>query len=284
MSNKIQKEFIKFQQSELDGSEIYKRLANYAKTDKNRAILSEMAKEEYNHYSFIINYTGKNLKPNRCKIFFTTLLCRILGLTFVLKMMERDEGMTSNIYLQYPQLEAFSSTEDEHEEKLLDMIDETRLKYMGSVVLGLNDALVEFTGALAGFTLALNNTGLIALTGSITGIAGALSMSSSEYFSNKAEGGDKHPLRAAIYTGLSFLITVLALISPFIWISTPIFALMVMIIIAILIIAIFNFYYAVVRGETFRKRFGEMAIISFSIAGLSFIIGYLLKLFTGIEA
>lgn len=26
---------------------------------------------------------------------------------------------------------------------------------MGSVVLGLNDALVEFTGALAGFTLAL---------------------------------------------------------------------------------------------------------------------------------
>ena len=50
---------------------------------------------------------------------------------------------------------------------------------MGSVVLGLNDELVEFTGALAGFTLALSDHRLIALTGSITGIAAALSMASS---------------------------------------------------------------------------------------------------------
>ena len=51
-----------------------------------------------------------------------------------------------------------------------------RLEYMGSVVLGLNDALVEFTGALAGFTLALSDSRLTALTGSITGIAAALSI------------------------------------------------------------------------------------------------------------
>lgn len=62
-----------------------------------------------------------------------------------------------------------------------------RLSYMSSVVLGLNDALVEFTGALAGFTLALNEPRLVALTGSITGVAAALSMAASEYLSTKSD-------------------------------------------------------------------------------------------------
>ena len=39
------------------------------------------------------------------------------------------------------------------------------------MVLDLNDALVELTGALAGRTLALENTKLISLTSLITGVA-----------------------------------------------------------------------------------------------------------------
>ena len=42
------------------------------------------------------------------------------------------------------------SREEEHERELIALIDEERLRDMGSVVLGLNDALVEFTGMLAG--------------------------------------------------------------------------------------------------------------------------------------
>ena len=45
------------------------------------------------------------------------------------------------------------------------MLDEERLRYIGSVVLGLNDALIELTGALAGLTLALQNTQLNLLLG-----------------------------------------------------------------------------------------------------------------------
>ena len=52
---------------------------------------------------------------------------------------------------------------------------------MGSVVLGLNDALVEFVGMLAGLTFALQNTQIIAVAGLITGVAASLSMGSSEY-------------------------------------------------------------------------------------------------------
>lgn len=285
MDSQTQRIFLKFQQNEIDGSEIYRRLASFTKSDTNRKILLEMSEEEFRHYQFIINYTGTKLKFNKWKVFSISFLAWLLGLTFVLKMMEIDEGLSSEVYKKYPQMESFSSVEAEHEAKLLELIDEDRLRYMGSIVLGLNDALVEFTGALAGFTLALNSSGLIALTGSITGIAAALSMSSSEYLSTKSENDpNKHPLQAAIYTGIAYFFTVIALIAPFIWIKHSIMALLLTLIIAILIIAVFNFYYSVVRGESFRKRFGEMAIISFSIAALSFVIGYLLKLFTGINA
>ena len=165
------------------------------------------------------------------------------------------------------------------------MINEERLEYMGSVVLGLNDALVEFTGALAGFTLALNDSKLIALTGSITGIAAALSMASSEYLSTKSDKDPgKHPVKAAIYTGIAYVITVVALVAPFVLISSPVIALCVMLMMALLIIAFFNYYYSVARNESFKRRFTEMAALSFSVAAISFLIGYLLKTFTGIEA
>ena len=52
---------------------------------------------------------------------------------------------------------------------------------------------------------------------------------------------------------------------------------------ALLIIAVFNYYYAVVRSESFKRRFSEMAIISLGIAAISFGIGYALRIFTGIE-
>ena len=118
-----------------------------------------------------------------------------------------------------------ANEEEVHEQKLIGLINEERLEYMGSVVLGLNDALVEFTGALAGFTLALSDSRLIALTGSITGIAAALSMASSEYLSTKSEGGEtKHPIKAAIYTGIAYIITVVALVAPFILIENVLIA------------------------------------------------------------
>jgi VIT1/CCC1 family predicted Fe2+/Mn2+ transporter len=56
------------------------------------------------------------------------------------------------------------------------MIEEERLEYVGAMILGLNDALVELSGSLAGFTLALQDSKLVAMVGMITGIAAALSM------------------------------------------------------------------------------------------------------------
>lgn len=281
-------DFLFFQEDEITSSIVYAKLAHIVKDSENKKTLLQIAAEEKAHYEILKRHTGKEVAPNRWRIFKYYWLARILGLTFAIKLMEKEEKDAQEVYArypEYPELEKLGRDEEVHEQKLIGLINEERLEYMGSVVLGLNDALVEFTGALAGFTLALSNAHLIALTGSITGIAAALSMASSEYLSTKSEDGDsKHPVKAAVYTGIAYIITVVALVAPFIFIENVLVALGLMLVMALTIIALFNYYYAVARGESFKKRFLEMAILSFTVAGISFLIGYALKTLTGIDA
>lgn len=281
-------EFTRFQRNEITESIVYERLATIEKSEANRKVLLQIAAEERAHYHILKKHTAIEVLPEKKRIFKYYWLARILGITFAIKLMESGEKSAHHNYTQYtdyPDLQRLAREEEVHEEQLIGLINEERLGYMGSVVLGLNDALVEFTGALAGFTLALSDSKLIALTGSITGIAAALSMASSEYLSTKSEGGEgKRPVKAAIYTGIAYLITVVSLVAPFILIGNVLVALGVMLMMALIIIALFNYYYSVARGESFRKRFTEMAVLSFTVAGISFLIGYALKTFTGIEA
>jgi VIT1/CCC1 family predicted Fe2+/Mn2+ transporter len=288
IDEKTKREIIRFQIDEISASEIYSRLALLEKDIANKKVLENIAEEESCHYDALRKFSGESVKANKLKVWFFIKCARILGLTFGLKLMELAERSGSADYRVYeyiPELKKMAQEEDAHEERLINMINEERLEYMGSVVLGLNDALVEFTGALAGFTLALGDAKLIALTGSITGIAAALSMASSEYLSTKSEAAEgKHPVKAAIYTGIAYIITVAVLVAPFVFLKNVLLALGIMLFMALVIIAIFNFYYSVARSESFKKRFLEMAILSFTVAGISFFIGYLLKTFTGISA
>ena len=283
INEKTRKALLRFQQNEITESLLYAQLAAIEKDPSNKEVLLQIANDEKGHYTILKKYTGQEISPNKLRITKYYWLARILGITFAIKLME---GSEESSYDEYPDLQQIARDEDEHEQRLIALINEERLEYMGSVVLGLNDALVEFTGALAGFTLALSDSRLIALTGSITGIAAALSMASSEYLSTKSENGNengKHPVKASIYTGIAYIFTVVALVAPFIFISNVLMALGLMLIIALSIIALFNYYYSIARSESFRKRFTEMAVLSFSVAALSFLIGYALKEFTGID-
>lgn len=111
-----------------------------------------------------------------------------------------------------------------------------------------------------------------------------MSMAGSEYLSTKTEN-DTHiqPFKAALYTGIAYLCTVVALIFPyFIW-SNVYLALGVTISVAILIIALFNFYSSVAQGHQFKKRFLEMVAISLGVALISFLVGIVVKEVFGIE-
>lgn len=281
------KSMLRLQRDELTSCIVYQKLAKREKNPHNSQVLSNISAEERNHYVTLRSYTKQDVPPNRFLIIFYMTLVRLLGITFVIRQMELGEKDLSEVYKDFPDMQHLAEMaldEERHEQLLIGMINEERLEYMGSVVLGLNDALVEFTGALAGFTLALSDSKLIALTGSITGIAAALSMASSEYLSTKSDKDPgKHPVKAAVYTGIAYIFTVVALVAPFILLSNPIIALCIMLMMALLIIAFFNYYYSVARCESFKRRFTEMAVLSFSVAGISFLIGYLLKTLTGVE-
>lgn len=279
--------FLKFQVNEITEHHIYKRLAIFQKKEHNAKILSELSNDELGHYQLLKKYTGQLPSPCWRKVHLYILIARLFGLTFSIKLMERGEEIAQNAYRKHRELDdlkRMAQDEEIHESKLIELIDEEGLNYMGSVVLGLNDALVEFTGALAGYTFALQHSKLVALTGAITGIAAALSMAASEYLSTRAENDPtKNALKASIYTGIAYVITVVVLILPFVLLSNVYWGLGICLLGALIVIAIFNYYYSVVKTESFKRRFSEMAIISIGIATISFLIGYALRAITGIE-
>lgn len=152
------------------------------------------------------------------------------------------------------------------------------LPYCSSIALGLNDALVEFTGALAGFSFALETTRLVALTGAISGIAAALSMAASEYLSIRADPTPrKCPRRAALCTGASYLLTVTLLILPYLIFRRAGVALGLMLLMAFGVILLFSYLYTRLSGTSFRRHLVEMVAVSFGVALLSFLIGRVLK-------
>ena len=283
----LRQKLLAHQKIELTEHQIYLRLAQTVKSSENRQVLETIARDELRHYQDWKRLTGQEISPDRFTVWKYTLIGRVLGLTFGLKLMERGEAKAQSNYADLkpviPQIEAWIRDEDEHEQALINMLDEERLQYAGSVVLGLNDALVELTGALAGLTLALQNTKLIALSGLITGIAAAMSMSLSEYLSTRSEKTTKQPVKSAVYTGIAYIITVALLILPYLLIANYYVDLAITLSTAVLIIAAFNYYISVAKDEPFRRRFIEMAGLSLGVAAISFVIGYFIRQFLGIE-
>ena len=278
----------KMQQSELTESVIYEKIAAFAKGDENKATLLRLAAEEKGHYQIWKKYTGIEMKPETAKVFKYTLIARILGFTFAVKLMERGEENAQEEYaLLASEVEesiAIRQQEEEHETALLGMLDEERLQYVGSMVLGLNDALVELTGSLAGFAFALQNNRLIALSGLIVGISATFSMASSEFLAARSEGRSD-ALKSCSYTGIAYLLTVVALIAPYLLLPAGMYvpALLAMLAVVILIIAGFTYYTSVAQDEPFKSRFLEMAVISISVAVVSFVVGILAKKFLGVD-
>jgi len=271
---------VKMQRAEMTEYTVYTKLAKMDK--ENSEVLSKIAKDELMHYKKLKNLTQIDVAPSWWGVIFHLFLAKLLGITFALKLMERNEERAQGSYKELEQTELLSD-EEEHEKMLLKLIDEERIEYIGSMVLGLNDALVELTGALAGLTLAIENSKIVALSGIITGLAAALSMSASDYLSRKSEGGNKKPLRSALYTGIAYLLTVLFLVFPYMVLNQPLVSLAWTIVNAVLVILIFTFFVSVVKEENFKKNFLEMLSISMGVAAVSFLIGMVARKFFNIE-
>jgi VIT1/CCC1 family predicted Fe2+/Mn2+ transporter len=287
LSEELKKTFIACQRQELTEHIIYDKLAGSAKDEQNKKTLKQLSEDELRHFNIWKELTKAEPKQSSLKVWKYMLISRLFGLTFAMKLMERGEEGAMKFYEkiseQAPEALGIFKDETEHEKQLLEMINEERLKYVSSVVLGLNDALVEFTGALAGFTFALQDARLVGMTGLITGIAASLSMGTSEYLSTKSEGGDKSPRKASMYTTSAYFTTVFVLIMPFVLLENIYLSLALSISSGILIIFVFTFYISVAKDLSFRKRFLETASISLGVAGLTFVLGLLVRILFGVQ-
>lgn len=288
LSARLLRQLLRSQRDEEEGHLVYAALARREKNPKNREILARMASEEKDHARVWKRYTGKDSSPNMLRVAWLKFVGLLLGFTFVLKRLQQDESATIKVYKAFeaelPEAGRIVEEEKAHEAALIDMLDEERLQYVGAMVLGLNDALVELTGTIAGLSFALMNTQLVALSGIITGVSATLSMAASNYLAERADG-NPNALRSSLYTGVAYLITVVLLVLPYLLMPAHLYvpALVIMLVTVIAIIFFFNYYISVAKSLPFWKRFGEMAVISLTVAAISFVIGIIVKQALGID-
>jgi len=288
LSPEARKIVLAMQDNEITEYYIYNAIADDLKNEADAKILRQLAAEEKHHCIIWEGYTDTGARPHRGKIIWYSFLAKVFGYTFALKLMESGEDTASDVYAdlsrEIPDAKVIAEDENRHEQKLLGILDEERLQYVGSMVLGLNDALVELTGTLAGLTLAMQNTRLIAMAGLITGVAATLSMASSEYLSARSDGRED-AAKSCTYTGVAYCLTVAILVAPYLVFGNEqyIYAMITMLILAVAIIFGFTYYISVAKELHFKKRFLEMAGISLGVALISFIIGVFVKEFLGVD-
>lgn len=277
INNQLKQALIKAQINELTESIIYDKLSKIVKTQNEKEIFKELSLSELWHHNLWKKYTKTEVKPNYVKIFFYVNLTRFLWLSFWVKLLEKWEWTSQINYQNFindiPEVKSVIKAEEEHEKQLIWMINDNKLKYLSSIVLWLNDALVEITWALAWLSMTLQNPKIVWISGLIIWISAAISMASSEYLSSKEEESDEiNPKKAAIYTGFAYILTVISLVSPFFLDLNIFLSLWVSILNALIIIWVFNYYISIAKEESFKKRFFEMAYISVWVAIFSFLL------------
>jgi len=287
LDQKIKNRLLAAQKNEITEHFIYRKLSQSIKDTHNSGVLKQISDDELKHYHTWQKYTDKDIEPDGFKIWLYYVISRILGLTFGIKLMEQGESKAEASYEELarsvPQAIEIARDEEKHEKELIRLIDEERLKYTGDMVRGLNVALIELTGVVAGLTFALQERTLIILAGLIVGISMSLSVAGTEYIATKSAGGAHSPIKAVFYGGLTNLITALFLIFPYFIFTNVYVSLGFMILNAVIVIWLFSFYISVAKEISFRKRFTEMTLIGLGIAALSFTIGLLVRVFLHIE-
>jgi VIT1/CCC1 family predicted Fe2+/Mn2+ transporter len=282
ISEDLERTILEFQRKEITEHEVYRKLAEKTR-GKNAEVLKRISNDELHHYNDWKKYTQQEVHPDRLAVLKYSILSTIFGLTFVMKIMEGGEEKAQEAYnrisSELPEATQLVLDEHEHETLLIEMIDEKRLDYISSMVQGLNDALIELAGELAGFTFALQNPRLIGFAGLIAGIAQFLSSSASEieiYLSRKTEE-NRRALKASFHEGTVYMLTVLLLIIPYFISTSYHMPLLVTVASAFLIILFFTYYVSVVKSLSLKRMFFTIVTITLGVGGVAFLIGWIAK-------
>lgn len=279
----------KYAAEEIFNVHLYEWLANSTSDADLKETLQKFAHQERAHYEFWKRwFAGEALYP-RWRLRWYKLLVKLLGVSFILRQLERKEHATIKAYqgiaptleaAQRDQLLRLIEDEEQHESAFLKAIQgqEPRLRYLGFIVLGLSDAIIEVTGVHAGF-LGVSHRPLAAgIAGLIVGFAASISMASAAYLQAKQNPSVSAPL-SALYTGLSYIAAVVLLALPYFFFRSMGAAFWGSVLLAILCILGFVYYSAVVFERPFRQEALESLSVLAATALLSYGFGELLRYF-----
>ncbi len=278
----MQKQYLDRARNELTEHLVYHRLSLREKKPENRELLEKLSHQEKSHYEFWKSLIpDTDVKPHFLGLHGAVLIRNFLGVTFTTKLLETHEKNSIATYermlREMPEehrgrLKEIIEDEKTHEQSLIGELKERRVSYIGFIALGLADAIVEITGVHAGFLGVTRSTLIAGISGTIVGFSAAISMGSAAYLQAKQDP-EKSAIISAFVTAFSYFGSVILLALPYFLIRSMIPAFTVSMSVGITLLAAFTFYTSVVFDRKFIREFGEAAILMFSTAVASFILG-----------
>lgn len=278
---------------ELTDSTLYERLSTTVNASSPFAgVLKHLSATEHKHYEFWRRYVpDEKPKVNRLKVYWVLFLRRVLGLTFASRYLDRHEASVVKEYQAIEGLipegdkgafEEMVADEQEHEKEFAQKIESAAIRYISFVVLGLADSLVEISGIHAGSLGIYDRTEIAGLAGIVAGAAASLAMASAA-FAQAKQGFQGSAKLSAVYTGVSYFITAVILATPYFLTRSMVYALAASLTMAVVILALTNYYSTVISGKPFARDFLEILAILFGATVALYLFGYFIGVVTGLR-
>ena len=281
----MEKVFISNAANELTEHIVYHKLALMEKNLENRTALERLSAQEKTHYEFwqslLPEAEAKKIRPRGYTVWGTPFLRTVLGVTFITKFLETHEKNSAQSYQNmigsipashHERFLQIIEDEKSHERALIAQLKEKRLDYIGFIVLGLADAIVEITGVHAGFLGVTGSTLIAGVAGIIVGFSAAISMGSASYLQAKQNIG-KSAVLSGFLTWASYFCSVVLLALPYFLIRMMIPAFITSTSVGILLVAGFTFYGAIAFDRKFWREFVETVGLMLGTALATFLLG-----------
>jgi vacuolar iron transporter family protein len=288
--------FEKLYNSEIFHHHVFDKLASIEKDAKVKSILEKLSKFEVEHSRIWKEIPGLRKRPskdttNPFLINAIGAVRRVIGLELTIKIMEYEEvALEAKLHQELNQFGLDSAEKrvfnkiKKSEERGENPLKDNILKYSAvlnnirSIVLGMNDGLVEILGAVSGFAVALRQPLIVVVAGSIVAIAGTLSMAGGSYLSIEYEKSlykkkNESSTAAALYTGIAYIIGSAFPLIPFIFGLTGYYAIALSVIVTAIVLTFASTLISVVSDTSISQRIIRTLLISLGIVAVSIALG-----------
>ena len=297
-----------FMQDELRDSAIYARLAEDESDPGAKGLLLMLSATERSHArawrSLLGGRAGGAGSPLllEAKILEMRIVRRLFGIAFVVKYLERHERYGLARYKAALKNHSLTAGERRHVRKIIEddagyertLVRQAEsykgeLVYSQSIILGLNDGLVEILALVAGIAVVATSSFIVVALGLLAGVSGTLSMAGGVYLSARSENlvmahegeGKTKPRKEAAYTGFWYFVGALVPVLPFIFGMGGIEGDIVSMALVGAALTVASSVIAIMSGTSIRKRATEMVVISLGAALVTITLGVLARHYFG---